>query len=228
MMRKCHLNTCRSALRRRTRYCASASPASPSTSSIISSATAEARLPHLQELGRVDKLDMVRAIDHWKAKGIDLSRLLNQEPVVAPHNCERQQHHLDKALDNELIAEAQPALEERQPAHRAADPQCPSHCRRDAVGEVARRYGHPGLPQDTIGPTFRGNAGQSFGAFSRARHHIGALRRRQRLHRQGLSAGARSCASRPRYCEPTGKHHHRQHRAVRRDRRRGVFRRGCR
>src|SRR5260370_39764049 len=69
-------------------------------------------------VGRVDKLDMVRAIDHWKAKGIDLSRLLYQEPAkpgVAIHNCERQQHHLDKALDNELIAEARPALDERQP-----------------------------------------------------------------------------------------------------------------
>src|SRR5947209_8291323 len=69
-------------------------------------------------IGRVDKLDMRRAIDHWKAKGIDLSRLLYQEPAkpgVAIYNCETQDHHLDKALDNELIAAAMPALDNREP-----------------------------------------------------------------------------------------------------------------
>src|SRR5205085_1035266 len=69
-------------------------------------------------IGRVDRLDMVPAVNHWKAKGIDLSRLLYQEPAkpgVAIYNCERQNHHLDKALDNELIAEAQPALERKEP-----------------------------------------------------------------------------------------------------------------
>jgi glutamate synthase (NADPH) large chain len=120
-------------------------------------------------VGRVDKLDMVRAIDHWKAKGIDLSRLLYQEPAklgVAIHNCERQQHHLDKALDNALIVEAQPALNSREPA-RIERPIRNVHRTVGAMlsGEVARRYGHAGLPQDTIWATFRGNAGQSFGAF---------------------------------------------------------------
>src|SRR5712671_2400842 len=120
-------------------------------------------------VGRVDKLDMVRAIDHWKAKGIDLSRLLYQEPAkpgVAIYNCEQQQHHLDKALDNELIAEAQPALDERRPV-RIERPIRNVHRTVGAMlsGQVARRYGHAGLPQDTIWATFRGNAGQSFGAF---------------------------------------------------------------
>src|SRR5438552_610555 len=120
-------------------------------------------------IGRVDKLDMVHAIKHWKAKGIDLSRLLYQEPAkpgVAIYNCERQQHHLDKALDNELIAEAQPALERREPV-RIERPIRNVHRTVGAMlsGEVARHYGHGGLPQDTIWATFRGNAGQSFGAF---------------------------------------------------------------
>jgi glutamate synthase (NADPH/NADH) large chain len=120
-------------------------------------------------VGRVDKLDMVRAIDHWKAKGIDLSRLLYQErarPGVAIYNCERQDHHLDKALDNELIAAAQSALERREPV-RIERPIRNVHRTVGAMlsGEVARRYGHVGLPQDTIWATFRGNAGQSFGAF---------------------------------------------------------------
>jgi glutamate synthase (NADPH/NADH) large chain len=111
----------------------------------------------------------VRAIDHWKAKGIDLSRLLYQEPAkpgVAIYNCERQQHHLDRALDNELVAAAQPALESGEPV-RIERPIRNVHRTVGAMlsGEVAQRFGHGGLPQDTIWATFRGNAGQSFGAF---------------------------------------------------------------
>jgi glutamate synthase (NADPH/NADH) large chain len=122
-----------------------------------------------QMIGRVDKLDMIRAIEHWKAKGIDLSRLLHSVPAkpgVATYNCERQDHHLDKALDNELIAAAQPGLDERAPV-RLERPIRNVHRTVGAMlsGEVARRYGHIGLPQDTIWASFRGNAGQSFGAF---------------------------------------------------------------
>jgi glutamate synthase domain-containing protein 3 len=120
-------------------------------------------------IGRVDRLDMVRAIEHWKAKGVDLSRILHSvapKPGVAIHNCERQQHHLDKALDNELIAAAQAALDAREPVRI----ECPIRNVHRTVGamlsgEVARRYGHAGLPQDTIWASFHGNAGQSFGAF---------------------------------------------------------------
>jgi len=95
--------------------------------------------------------------------------LLYQEPAkpgVAIYNCERQEHHLDQALDNELIAEAQPALTEREPV-RIERPIRNVHRTVGAMlsGEVARRYGHTGLMQDTIWATFRGNAGQSFGAF---------------------------------------------------------------
>ncbi len=120
-------------------------------------------------IGRVDKLDMVRAIEHWKAQGVDLTRLLHQTPAkpgVAIYNCERQDHHLDRALDNELIALAQPALDEREPV-RIDRPIRNVHRTVGAMlsGEVARRYGHAGLPQDTIWVTFRGNAGGSFGAF---------------------------------------------------------------
>jgi glutamate synthase (NADPH/NADH) large chain len=85
---------------------------------------------------------------------------------VAIHNCERQNHHLDKALDNDLIAAAAPALDDREPVriereirnvHRTVGAML--------SGEVARRYGHAGLAQDTIWVTLRGNAGGSFGAF---------------------------------------------------------------
>src|SRR6185503_7285758 len=115
------------------------------------------------------RLDMAPAINHWKAKGIDLSRLLYQEPAkpgVAIYHCEPQHHGLNKALDNELIAEAQAALEHRQPV-RIEKPIRNVHRTVGAMlsGEVAKRYGHAGLPEDTIWARFDGNAGQSFGAF---------------------------------------------------------------
>ena len=120
-------------------------------------------------VGRVDRLDMAPAINHWKAKGVDLSRLLYQQPAkpgVAIYHCERQHHGLDKALDNELIAEAEPALERGDPV-RIEKPIRNVHRTVGAMlsGEVARRYGHAGLPEDTIWARFDGNAGQSFGAF---------------------------------------------------------------
>src|ERR1019366_9332518 len=65
-------------------------------------------------VGRVERLDMRRAIDHWKAKGVDLGRILFQAPRrdgVAIYNCERQEHHLDRAMDNELIAASRMALD---------------------------------------------------------------------------------------------------------------------
>jgi glutamate synthase (NADPH/NADH) large chain len=120
-------------------------------------------------VGRVDRLDMVPAINHWKAKGIDLSRLLYQEPAksgVAIYHCETQDHHLDKALDNELIAAAEPALENKEPV-RIERPIRNVNRTVGAMlsGEVAKRYGHAGLPEDTIWARFDGTAGGSFGAF---------------------------------------------------------------
>jgi glutamate synthase (NADPH/NADH) large chain len=120
-------------------------------------------------IGRVDRLDMRRALDHWKAKGVDLSKILYQAPAapgVAIWNRERQNHGLEKALDLDLIAAAAPALDSRQPVlierpigniHRTVGAML--------SGEVARRYGHAGLPEDTISVRLTGAAGQSFGAF---------------------------------------------------------------
>jgi glutamate synthase (NADPH/NADH) large chain len=120
-------------------------------------------------IGRVDRLDMRRAVDHWKAGGVDLSKLLYQAPAkpgVAIWNCERQDHGLDKALDHRLIAAAQPALEKKRPVQI----ELPVGNVNRTVGamlsgEVARRYGHTGLPEDTISVRLTGTAGQSFGAF---------------------------------------------------------------
>ena len=178
MMRKCHLNTCPVGIATQDPVLRKRFTGQPEhiinyfffVAEEVRELMAKLGFRSFDEMiGRVDKLDMVRAIEHWKAKGVDLSRLLFQEPAkpgVAIYNCEQQDHHLDKALDNELIAEAQPAIEERQPVrierairniHRTVGAML--------TGEVARLYGHAGLPPDTIWAAFRGNAGQSFGAF---------------------------------------------------------------
>ena len=120
-------------------------------------------------IGESQHLDRRRAIEHYKAKGIDLSRLLAKPeagPGVATHNRERQNHHLESVLDRRLIEEAQPALTGRRPVR--VDMPIRNIDRTTGAmlsGEVAKRFGHAGLPEDTISVTFRGTAGQSFGAF---------------------------------------------------------------
>jgi glutamate synthase (NADPH) large chain len=120
-------------------------------------------------IGRVDRLDMRRAVDHWKAGGVDLSKLLYQMPAregVAIWNSEEQNHGLEKAVDHQLIEAAQPALEKREPVQ--VDVEISNVNRTVGAmlsGEVAKRYGHAGLPDGTISVRLAGTAGQSFGAF---------------------------------------------------------------
>jgi glutamate synthase (NADPH/NADH) large chain len=120
-------------------------------------------------IGRADKLDQRQAITHWKAKGLDFSRILYRPevgPEVAVYNCETQDHGLINALDHQLIELAKPALEEQQPVQITMPIR---NCNRTfgamLSGEVAKRYGHTGLPEDTIKINLKGCAGQSFGAF---------------------------------------------------------------
>jgi glutamate synthase (NADPH/NADH) large chain len=112
---------------------------------------------------------MRRAVDHWKAKGVDLSRILYQAPPrqgIAIYNCEQQDHHLDKAMDNELIELAQPAIQRGEPVRISRDIRN-VHRTVGAMlsGEVAKQYGHTGLTEDTIWISLHGTAGGSFGAF---------------------------------------------------------------
>jgi glutamate synthase (NADPH/NADH) large chain len=120
-------------------------------------------------IGRVDRLDVAPAVDHWKAAGIDLSRLLYETEVdasVARWNSERQNHGLDAALDHALIAAAGPALDGGAQV-RIDQPIRNINRTVGAMlsGEIARRFGHEGLPDETISVRFTGVAGQSFGAF---------------------------------------------------------------
>ena len=120
-------------------------------------------------VGRVDRLDSKKAIDHWKAKGLDFSPLLHRPEAsdgVATYCCEAQDHGLDKALDKELLRLAQSALHGNGPVEATL----PIHNYNRTVGtmlsgEVAKRYGEDGLPEGSVHFRLQGSAGQSFGAF---------------------------------------------------------------
>ncbi|MDO9474688.1 MAG: glutamate synthase large subunit, partial [Caulobacter sp.] len=178
MMRKCHLNTC---------------PVGVATQDPVLRARFTGKPEHVinyfffvaeelreimarlgfrtvaEMVGRVDRLEMRQALDHWKAEGVDLSKILH---AVTDHGAglsqsQTQDHGLEKALDNTLIADAKDALESGTPMRG----EYPIRNINRTVGtmlssEVARRYGHAGLPEDTISLTFHGAAGQSFGAFA--------------------------------------------------------------
>jgi glutamate synthase domain-containing protein 3 len=120
-------------------------------------------------VGRVDMLDVQPAVEHWKARGVDLSAILYNPPLpgrVARHCVQAQDHGLENALDHQLIARATAALENREPVEMSF-PIRNVHRTVGAMlsGEIARRYGSEGLPNDTIRINFEGSAGQSFGAF---------------------------------------------------------------
>ncbi|MBM3778295.1 MAG: glutamate synthase large subunit [Acidimicrobiia bacterium] len=120
-------------------------------------------------VGRVDCLDVAPAVEHWKAQGVDLSRILappDMPPEVPRRQVSAQDHGLDKALDHGLIARCAEALEYGRPV----DVSLPIRNSNRTVGtmlgsELTRRYGSDGLPDDTIQLRFTGSAGQSFGAF---------------------------------------------------------------
>src|SRR5690242_3094213 len=120
-------------------------------------------------IGRADCLDIDRAVDHWKANGLDLRPLLYMPDLpasVARRRVRAQDHGLDVALDNDLIKKSRPALEHRMAVEINAYIRNADRTVGTMLGsEVTRRYGAAGLPDDTIRITFTGAAGQSFGAF---------------------------------------------------------------
>ncbi|MDX6358221.1 MAG: glutamate synthase large chain, partial [Nocardioidaceae bacterium] len=125
-----------------------------------------------EAIGQVQALDVGRAVDHWKAAGLDLAPILHVAEVgeqfagQALRQTHTQDHGLDRALDNELIALAEPALERAEPVRAQLAVRNVNRTVGTMLGhEVTRRYGADGLPDGTIDLTFLGSAGQSFGAF---------------------------------------------------------------
>ena len=178
LMRKCHLNTCPvgvatqdPVLRRKF----SGKPEYVVNYFFLVAEEARELMAQLglrkfsELIGSTDLLDMKKGIEHWKAKGLDFSRIFKMPDMpaeVARYNTEKQNHGLEKALDNRLIELARPALERGE----KVSIDMPIRNGNRAVGtmlshEIARRYGHEGLPDGTIHARFAGSAGQSFGAF---------------------------------------------------------------
>ena len=178
MMRKCHLNTCPVGVATQDPVLRKRFTGQPEHVINYFFFVAEEVREYMAQMGfrtfdemigRNDMLDVRAGITHWKAKGLDFSRILHQPATAAGaaiHHRESQNHGLDRALDHELIRQAMPALESRKPV--TIDLPVRNINRTIGAmlsGEVARRFGHAGLPDDTIVIRAHGTAGQSFGAW---------------------------------------------------------------
>jgi glutamate synthase domain-containing protein 3 len=178
MMRVCHLNTCPVGIATQDPRLRKKFEGKPEHVVNFMTFIAEELREIMAELGfrtvdemvgRVDMLDVRDVSEHWKAKGIDLSQILHKPDVpegVAIRCVQPQDHGLDKALDNEIIRRARPALERREkvafelPARNVNRTVCTM-----LSAEVSRKYGAEGLPPETIQIGFTGSGGQSFCAW---------------------------------------------------------------
>ncbi len=178
MMRKCHLNTCPVGIATQDATLREKFRGRPEdvvtffefVANEVRTLMAKLGFRTINEMiGRTDKLKVQKAVDHWKAKDLDLSPILYRPKVagnIAVYCNRSQDHGLDVALDHQLIKLALPALEGRHPIH-AALPIRNVHRTVGAMlsGEISRRYGQEALPDETIRFDFSGTSGQSFGAF---------------------------------------------------------------
>ncbi len=178
MMRVCHLDTCPVGIATQNPTLRARFTGTPEFVETFFEYIAEEVREHLaalgfrsleEAIGRVDLLDAEAAVDHWKARGLDLAPILIQPEV--PEGASRtrvheQDHGLDRALDHAFLEQCRPAIEGGTPVR--ADLRVTNVNR--TVGtllgyEITRRHGAAGLPEGTIDLTFHGSAGQSFGAF---------------------------------------------------------------
>ncbi|MEW6324403.1 MAG: glutamate synthase large subunit [Nitrospirota bacterium] len=178
MMRKCHLNTCPVGIATHDPALRAKFSGQPEHVINYFFFVAEEARELMAQLGfrrfddmvgRSDKIKPQRALDHWKAKGLDFSALLHRPaaPAGTAIRCvERQRHDIDQVLDRRLIEQARAAIETGRPV-RLESPIRNTDRTVGAMlsGEIAKRRGAAGLPADTITVAFTGTAGQSFGAF---------------------------------------------------------------
>ena len=178
MMRKCHLNTCPVGVATQDPVLRARFTGQPEhvinyfffVAEELRAIMAQLGFRTVQEMiGKVDRLDMREAVEHWKARDIDLTRILFAVPAsdgADLWNSERQDHGLEKALDHQLIAQAKSALEGGAPVRIEATIRNVNRTVGAMLsGIIARRCGHEGLPDGAITVRLTGTAGQSFGAF---------------------------------------------------------------
>jgi glutamate synthase (NADPH) large chain len=178
MMRKCHLNTCSVGIATQDPVLRARFKGQPEHVVRFFFFIAEQMRQHMAKLGfrtvnemvgRVDKIDANIADAHWKAKGIDLSSILYSPTLpsrVARRKMQEQDHGLEGALDHKLIAAAKDALESKTPVKAEFKIRNVNRTVGAMLGgQIARRHGSAGLPDETIHFKFTGSAGQSFGAF---------------------------------------------------------------
>ena len=178
MMRKCHLNTCPVGVATQDPVLRRRFTGQPEhvinyfffVAEEVRELMAELGYRSFDEMiGQMQMFDQHKLLAHGKASGLDFSKLFMKPAVPANvkiFNCERQDHKIHDILDRKLIAQSQAALERGAPVHlnfpiRNVDRTVGAML----SGEIAKRYGHAGLPHDTIVVGFAGTAGQSFGAF---------------------------------------------------------------
>ncbi len=178
MMRKCHLNTCPVGIATQDPILRARFTGAPEHVINFFFYVAEEVRAYMASLGfrtfeemvgRTEVLDKEQAIDHWKARGLDFTRLFHKPENAAHHpisHTESQDHGLETVLDNELIELCSAAIDDKTPV-KLDMPIANVNRSTGAMmsGVIAKRYGHAGLPDDTIWIRFNGSAGQSFGAW---------------------------------------------------------------
>ncbi|MFD1315415.1 glutamate synthase large subunit [Namhaeicola litoreus] len=179
MMRKCHLNTCPVGIATQDPELRKNFKGTPEhvinfmyfVAEELRQIMAQLGFRTIEEMvGQSQKINVNRAIEHFKAEGLDLSKILYQTEGYKDkikHNTESQSHDLEHALDFEIIKDAHPAIYRKE----KMDLSYPIFNTNRSVGaivsnEISKIYGAFGLPQDTLNLNFKGSAGQSFGAFA--------------------------------------------------------------
>ncbi|WP_454816641.1 glutamate synthase large subunit [Labrys neptuniae] len=202
MMRKCHLNTCPVGVATQDPVLRKRFKGTPEhiinyfffVAEEVRELMAELGFRKLDELiGRSDLLDKRDAIEHWKAKGLDFTKLFHKVDVpanVGIRHEEKQKHPIDTVLDRGFIAEAAPALDYgREVTIEGKITNVDRTAGAMLSGEVALRYGYEGLPDGTIKVNLSGTAGQSFGSFLAAGIDLTLVGQANDYVGKGLSGG---------------------------------------
>ncbi len=220
MMRKCHLNTCPVGIATQDPALRAKFQGTPENVINFFFFIAEEVREWMSKLGfrtmdemvgRVDRIEMRHAVDHWKARGLDFSAILYnpQVPRRVGRRCLiAQDHGLDEALDYQLIEHAKPALDHRTPVEFSV-PIRNVHRTVGAMlsGEIARRYGSAGLPDDTIRFQFLRIGRPKLRRVPRQRRHADARRRCQRLRGQRAFGRTADRLSAAHFHVPAGRKH---------------------